>query len=143
MNAETNKVDRPINIFIPLRPITKCNEKARGRNGKVFLSLRFKEFERNCRLYALKQYRGKPLTGYLNVSMLFCFTDRKMPDLFNLPKSVCDAMNGLLWEDDRQIVKGDVEKILYHEDKIVISVTPCNLERILYAAWDPQQKSKA
>jgi len=32
------------------------------------------------------------------------------PDCDNLAKSVCDALNGILWDDDRQICRLVVEK---------------------------------
>lgn len=35
-------------------------------------------------------------------------------DWDNFAKPVCDAANGVLWHDDRQIVRGTVEKIIGH-----------------------------
>lgn len=112
-----------ISITIPMRPITKDNDKSYDpRTGKFFKARRFAAFETACRLHALSQYKGKPLEGRLVVRMNFYFTDNKMPDLFNLPKSVADAMNGVLWGDDRQIVNGILSKSVGVRNEIHVIV---------------------
>ena len=39
----------------------------------------------------------------LTVIINYYFRDKRCLDLPNSPKSVCDAMNKLLWKDDKQI----------------------------------------
>lgn len=112
-----------IYIEIPVRAISKDNFKSFGKNGRPFLSPKYKSFEYLCALYAKQQYRGKPLKGDLTVDIIFEFKDRKHCDLFNLPKSVCDAMNKILWEDDRQIKVATLN--VFHgcqEERIIITI---------------------
>lgn len=58
-------------------------------------------------------WHGKPMEGPLKVSLRFYFKRPKKclasfkptrPDIDNLVKLVCDALNGLAWKDDGQIV---------------------------------------
>lgn len=44
------------------------------------------------------------------------------PDWDNIGKAVCDALNGLVWKDDSQIVHATVEKYYDEEPRVVIGV---------------------
>ena len=46
----------------------------------------------------------------------------KKPDVDNIAKSILDAMNGLVFEDDNQVSKISVEKRFALEEKAVIEV---------------------
>ena len=46
----------------------------------------------------------------------------KKPDVDNIEKSILDAMNGLVFEDDNQVSKISVEKRFALEEKAVIEV---------------------
>lgn len=50
--------------------------------------------------------------------MYFC----KRPDIDNLAKLVMDAMNGLVYEDDAQVVKLRCEKVYHEKDGIHLRV---------------------
>ena len=50
------------------------------------------------------------LTGELSVSMTFMLPDRRKRDLDNLSKGVLDAMNGVVFEDDRQVIELHLRK---------------------------------
>ena len=58
---------------------------------------------------ARAQYRGKPLVGDLRVSVVLRWGTRRNHDVDNI-KSLLDAMTGILWEDDGQIVDLRVTK---------------------------------
>mgnify|MGYP002413450099 CR=1 FL=1 len=51
---------------------------------------------------ARSQYRGKPLTGPLDVTATIYYPNRRRRDVDNL-KALYDAMSGILWIDDEQI----------------------------------------
>ena len=53
-----------------------------------------------------------PLLGELAVSMTFHLPDRRRRDLDNLSKGVLDAMNGIVFDDDQQVVDLHVYKRL-------------------------------
>lgn len=46
----------------------------------------------------------------VEVSLYFFLPDRRRVDLDNLSKAVLDALNGCLWEDDRQIMHMELTK---------------------------------
>lgn len=98
-----------VKIVIPLRAVTKTNSYLIS-GGRMRRPERHKHFETTCRLYALKQYSGRPMTGELLVRINFSFNNNKMPDLWNLPKSVGDALNGVVWKDDRQVMETVMSK---------------------------------
>lgn len=63
-------------------------------------------------LWAAQYPDMQPLTGGVHVSLDFYLPDRRTRDWDNLAKLVTDALNGLAYEDDRQIVSAVVTKWL-------------------------------
>lgn len=47
----------------------------------------------------------QPLTGDIGVSLVFHRVGKRRADLDNLTKAVLDALNGILYEDDKQVNK--------------------------------------
>lgn len=109
-------------------------------------------FKAACQIAAAEAYKGPPLTGPLEVWITFVMP-RKKPswlkkssrwfaewkagdrvphastrnDRDNLMKSLQDALNGLLWQDDGFIYAGPVEKWLAAEDEqphVHVTVVP-------------------
>lgn len=90
-----------------LKAISKDNEKNANRRK----SLRFEEFERTLG-WLFKDQKPKDFemfTGDIAVDIEYTFTSRVHCDLPNLPKSVCDAFNKLIYRDDRQIRRMKLE----------------------------------
>ena len=116
---------RKYSFIFPLRGISKDNEKIMNRSGRFFLSRKFKDFEEALKGYFLtsktegfKMFSDEDLCVTLN----FTFKDKRHCDAFNLPKSVCDSMNGILWKDDRQIKSGSVEVNYGDKEEIRLEV---------------------
>ena len=105
---------KTISLKFPMRAISKDNEKIRNRQGFVFTSKKYKDFEKQIKFYAMSQYKGEVLGGDLEVNLTFHFTNKVHCDLYNLPKSVCDALQNIIYKSDKQIKKGTVELL---EDK--------------------------
>lgn len=94
------------------RLISKDNFKSfNRRTGLPFLSNEYKSFEHKISWQAKSQYKGKILVSDLQVLIIAYYKNKVHPDLFNLPKSCMDALNKIIWRDDRQIKKGMVEII--------------------------------
>jgi len=98
-----------IYIQFPIKAISKDNEKIRNRQGFVFTTQKYKKFEQQVKFYAMAQYKGEVLSGDIEVNITFHFTSKVHCDLFNLPKSVCDALEGICYKNDKQIKRGTVE----------------------------------
>jgi Holliday junction resolvase RusA-like endonuclease len=45
-----------------------------------------------------------PFSGPVSMRVLFILGNRRRIDLDNLNKAICDAMNGIVFEDDTQVV---------------------------------------
>lgn len=46
----------------------------------------------------------------------------KKPDADNILKTVCDALNGIVWKDDAQVVQASVEKIYGTDPRVEVFV---------------------
>lgn len=120
---------RKYSLIFPLRAISKDNEKILNKRGRYFLTDKFKDFEKDLKLIAGSQLPNdfeKFINENLCVTLLFTFKNKVHCDLFNLPKSVCDAMNGILWDDDRQIKSGSLD--INYGDKEEIRLEVFNLQ---------------
>ena len=46
----------------------------------------------------------------------------KKPDFDNIQKIICDALNGVAYHDDSQIVKADIEKVYSTTPHVEVNV---------------------
>ena len=58
------------------------------------------------------------------------------PDFDNIIKAITDALNGVFWEDDRQVVDGHVRQFYSDDPRVVVEV-----EEVLPASPDSEQDS--
>lgn len=89
-------------------PLTKSNEKARNpRTGRYFLSKKYKKYEEDLKWITIQQLgmSFEALTGDVSVWLTFTFNNKRCPDLGNLQKSFLDAMQGIAFENDKQITE--------------------------------------
>lgn len=100
------------------------------RSGRCYTPRQTLEAEQAVRSAVIRQYAGSPLPGALAVELLAIsqipkswsgkrqkaardgeLRPGRKPDFDNLVKLYCDALNGVLWEDDKQIVDGRCIKV--------------------------------
>ena len=118
-------MEYPIRLKILGKVISKDNEKIRNKQGRYFKSKRFKDYEDDVRLQVKKQIgRHKPVRDQLFVICNIHFKNKVHADLTNCTKSLFDALNKLVWHDDKQIQMcylqrnyGDVEKCEFLIDR--------------------------
>ncbi|OTA50501.1 hypothetical protein BHL91_00905 [Limosilactobacillus reuteri] len=110
---------------------------------RVYDPPKVKNFKNLLRSLAVNQYSRPPLIGPLSVSLTFyrpvqksiSKTEREQrlsnkskpvvkPDTDNYIKATFDALNGILWHDDSQIVKIMGEKRYSDHPRITVSVKP-------------------
>lgn len=124
---------KDVYITIPLEPQPKLRPRFRVVRGRVFTHTPYetKNFENQVAALYINKADGKKFERYkpLEVRISFfmeipkSFTKKKRadiesgllshtvkPDLDNLTKSVLDALNGIAWYDDAQIVELKVNK---------------------------------
>jgi Holliday junction resolvase RusA-like endonuclease len=78
-------------------------ERARSRGAQHFTSPRSRAHKARIQVHA-KQAKLPRLTGPLRLSATFYRESAQACDVDNLAKAVQDALNGIAYEDDRQIV---------------------------------------
>ena len=68
----------------------------------------------------------EPLAGSVQIQLKYFLGSRRTKDLTNLPKSTCDALSGVVYDDDSMIVRATMVKYLDKENpRVEIIVTPC------------------
>ena len=130
-----------IEFFVPGIPRPGGSKRFLGfgkRTGRAILvddCKRNKEWRAMVAFTAVQNHRGSPLEGPLSLSVVFVlprpkshFTPRGIlrrsaprfptvkPDRTKLLRAVEDALTGILWRDDAQIVGGPVEKVYAGEE---------------------------
>lgn len=108
-----------LTLVVHGRPKSKDNEKQFNRAGRVFLSDEYKDYERNVAWQVRSQlpHEFQMFTGWLSVAIRFYFKDDRRFDLFNGPKSICDALKKIVWKDDHQIVASHGLFIMYSKEE--------------------------
>ena len=75
-----------------------------------FMTQKGKDNKETIAWEARTQYRGKPLEGFVALKIDLCWPDRRNHDIDNSLKALFDALTGIIWKDDRQIMRIEVEK---------------------------------
>lgn len=128
-----------------IEPVPQLRPRVSSRGGymRVYDPPKVKNFKNLLRSLADDQYSRPPLIGPLSVSLTFYRPVQKSisqsererrlsneskpvvkPDTDNYIKSTLDALNGVLWHDDAQIVKITGEKRYSDNPRITVSVKP-------------------
>lgn len=71
-----------------------------------------KIFEKMAKFELKKQYEGKVLTEPIILNVRLFFKDKRRRDIDNYNKGIYDAMTGVIYKDDSQIIKSTTEKII-------------------------------
>jgi Holliday junction resolvase RusA-like endonuclease len=101
-------------IALDLPEPPSANRYWRIARGRPYLSSEAKAYKLEARAIALRSgVRGLPYPTEALAVTLTWFRGRRAGDLDNRAKVAIDALNGLLWADDRQIV----ELHLYRQDR--------------------------
>jgi crossover junction endodeoxyribonuclease RusA len=91
-----------IQFCVPCEPVPKGRPRA-GR-GRHYTPKRTRDYERSVAMFA-RMAGAEPIVGPVRVEVSFWRSSKRRCDLDNLVKSVTDALNGLAYADDQQIVE--------------------------------------
>jgi Holliday junction resolvase RusA-like endonuclease len=118
--------------------------------GGTYTPPRTKAFEKAVQMMAKNQYRQKPLDGPIEVGIEFVFKKPQKPsnsypkgDIDNYVKSVLDSLNGVVWNDDRQVVSLRTIKRYGFDSSVTVYVSPLeeSLSRSIRLS-DPQLRNE-
>lgn len=123
-----------LEFAIPIAPKGKERHRSMIRYGKIatYNTKKATAYEAAIREYVRSKYDGEPLEGPLIVHVVAIFKRPKTvdrarhtvkPDATNVAKAVEDALNGVLWKDDSQIVYLTIRKLYGEKDLICLEVT--------------------
>ena len=99
-----------INITIDGDPISKG--RPRVYHGHGVTPEQTRRAEKRVSDEFRRQYPfWQPYPGPIRISLTFWLANRRGRDWDNLAKLTTDALNGIAWVDDRQIIHADVHKI--------------------------------
>ena len=124
-------------IFLNIRPFSK--ERPRVTRRGTFMTGKYSERKKLLTaLYLASRYRNIDFKGKpIHLKLIFCFKvpkswTKKMKsapdhrrivhDIDNLSGGVMDALNGIAWNDDKDIVSLTAEKRYCEEDGISIQI---------------------
>ena len=113
-------------LIIPIRP--KPKGRPRFYKGHAVTPQETRDYETAIGMEA-SLLVDEPLKGAIFIDITFSFKVRsgsgwhtKKPDLDNLVKSVLDGLNGILWEDDKQVAEIRARKFYGSDDYVKILI---------------------
>lgn len=99
--------------FTVIGPPQPKQRARRGKDGDWYTPKRTVRYERAVRGAALGHFRRSwPLDGNYRVSVAAFMPDEIRRDADNVLKSVKDALNGIAWHDDSQVIEATCSKAL-------------------------------
>ena len=134
-------------LAFEIEPVEQARPRATrmGRGIRLYDPKKVSVYKKQLAMMCKFQYKQAPLTGPLMVELNFfrhvqssvSKKERKLrlsgshrpvvkPDTDNYVKSTLDGLNGLLWEDDNQIVDLIAHKYYSDNPRVEIEVTQLN-----------------
>ena len=122
----------PIRFTIPGTAVPKARARIVMQGGRAhsFTPEQTKEWEEAVRWLAAPHRPASPLQGALSVALAFYLPRPKhgkrehpsvRPDIDNYCKAILDALNGMMWVDDGQIVQLTASKA-YGEPRVEVEI---------------------
>ena len=145
-SIKSMSADRSYTITIPGEPVSKGRPRMTKR-GHTYTPKRTVDYERMVQTLFHAGYGSPKLEGPILLQLDLYFQipksrskavrkrmqqglDRpcKRPDIDNCMKSVSDALNGIAYKDDSQIVAAVIQKFWSNEPRAVVTIEELDLE---------------
>ena len=136
-----------IEFTVEGRPVGKARPRV-TRNG-TYTPKKTKGYEELVKWSCRSKYKGGPLKGPLRIEIVFYMyipkntsqvriekklvderLPTKMPDWDNMAKSITDAINGIAYEDDSQIVEAHIYKKFSKDPRAEVKITQIDAEGV-------------
>ena len=82
----------------------------RSVGSRHYMIKKARDLKEDYQWQAKQQYKGKILTEELAVNIILYFKDNRVRDWDNWHKISMDALSGIVWQDDKQIIEAHVFK---------------------------------
>lgn len=93
------------------------------KRGRPALSDKYRDAKEDIYKLAKKQWRKKPLTGKLTITMSMYMPDHRRRDILNYTQLVCDGVEGVIYEDDSQIDRAVIRRMKPDKDNPRVEIT--------------------
>jgi crossover junction endodeoxyribonuclease RusA len=105
-----------IEFVVPGRPVPKERPRTSlaGRKMHIYTPRATSQYEKLVGYAALSAANGKSFFKNIAVEIKLFFRDRRFGDLDNYTKSILDGLQGVIFENDKQVCRLTVER---HQDK--------------------------
>lgn len=129
-------------FFIPGNPVAQGRGRIVriGQNARIADPVKSREWKAYVKAVAAEHAPARPSSEPIFLSLWFVFQRPKSrkrdrfvvtrPDIDNLAKGIMDAMNGIFFEDDRQVVSLDVAKEYVAGDAPGVHVHLSDVEQV-------------
>ncbi len=119
-----------VEFTVPGRPTPKA--RARVVRGGAYTPARTREYEDRVGWCARQAFAGQaPFREPVELSIRAVFTKRNHGDFGNIVKAVEDALEGIAYLNDRQVLRWGGGGIYYgREDHAVVSVRPLTVREV-------------
>ena len=135
-----------MNFFVAGKPYGKSRPRTTvvGGYARIYTepkALKYEEYVRDC--CKIENGNFEPIPGYISMTIEAVFPipkqttkkDRqamldgslkpdKKPDLDNIAKTICDALNGFAYDDDKQIIELIIRKKYGSEPGVYVGLNP-------------------
>lgn len=93
----------------------------RGNFASLYMDKKCKDLKEDYYWQAKQQWKKEPLQGDIKIEIELYFGTKRIADWDNFHKLSMDALSGIVWEDDSQIVDARVRKF-YDKEKPRIEI---------------------
>ena len=94
----------------PISTQTCYKYTCRGRHVAGYMAKRCKTLKTDYKYQIMSQYKGEPLKTPVRVKMSLLMGTKRRSDIDNFNKLVFDALSGIVYEDDSQIIELHITK---------------------------------
>ena len=145
-SIKSMSADNSYTVTIPGEPVSKGRPRMTKR-GHTYTPKRTVDYERMVQTLFHSEYGSPKLEGpiLLRLDLYFGIPKSrskaarkrmqqglerpcKRPDIDNCMKAVCDALNGIAYKDDSQIVAAVTQKFWSNEPRAVVTIEELDLE---------------